>query len=75
MAEQRRHGWLRAGQVVAAAGLLMLLLLDLVAGLMGLGERVGSLGGQVQAGPGIEGRWVVDAAIPLAPAGRTVVSR
>jgi signal transduction histidine kinase len=41
-------------------------------GLVGLTERVGSLGGRIQAGPGIDGGWVVDVSIPLArqPAGR-----
>jgi signal transduction histidine kinase len=36
-------------------------------GLMGLTERVRSLGGRIQAGPGIDGGWVVDAGLPLVP--------
>jgi len=35
-------------------------------GLIGLHERVGALGGRIQAGPGAAGGWVVDAALPLA---------
>jgi signal transduction histidine kinase len=34
-------------------------------GLVGLTERVRALGGRITAGPGIEGGWVVDAALPL----------
>jgi signal transduction histidine kinase len=34
-------------------------------GLVGLTERVRSVGGRITAGPGIEGGWVVDAALPL----------
>lgn len=33
-------------------------------GLVGLTERVQSLGGRIKAGPGIGGGWVVDAALP-----------
>jgi signal transduction histidine kinase len=33
-------------------------------GLIGLTERVQALGGRVKAGPGIDGGWVVDAALP-----------
>jgi signal transduction histidine kinase len=35
-------------------------------GLLGLTERVRALGGRIKAGPGIDGGWVVDAALPLA---------
>lgn len=35
-------------------------------GLIGLHERVGALGGRIQAGPGAAGGWVVDVALPLA---------
>lgn len=35
-------------------------------GLVGLHERVGALGGRIQAGPGAGGGWVVDAALPIA---------
>ncbi|WP_033342696.1 sensor histidine kinase [Catenuloplanes japonicus] len=35
-------------------------------GLDGLGERVASVGGWLRAGPGINGGWVVDAALPIA---------
>jgi signal transduction histidine kinase len=38
-------------------------------GLLGLTERVQALGGRIKAGPGIDGGWVVDAALPLARAG------
>jgi signal transduction histidine kinase len=34
-------------------------------GLIGLRERVGSIGGWLRAGAGIDGGWVVDAALPL----------
>jgi signal transduction histidine kinase len=34
-------------------------------GLVGLTERVRAIGGRITAGPGIEGGWVVDAALPL----------
>jgi signal transduction histidine kinase len=34
-------------------------------GIVGLQERVGAVGGRIQAGPGIEGGWVVDAALPI----------
>jgi signal transduction histidine kinase len=34
-------------------------------GLVGLTERVGALGGRITAGAGIEGGWVVDAALPI----------
>jgi signal transduction histidine kinase len=34
-------------------------------GLVGLAERVGAIGGRLRAGPGIDGGWVVDAALPL----------
>ncbi|GII30140.1 sensor histidine kinase [Planotetraspora mira] len=34
-------------------------------GLIGLAERVRTLGGRIDAGPGIDGGWVVDAALPL----------
>jgi signal transduction histidine kinase len=34
-------------------------------GLVGLTERVRAVGGRITAGPGIEGGWVVDAALPL----------
>jgi signal transduction histidine kinase len=34
-------------------------------GLVGLTERVKAVGGRVTAGPGIDGGWVVDAAMPL----------
>jgi signal transduction histidine kinase len=34
-------------------------------GLVGLTERVTALGGRIQAGPGIERGWVVDAGLPL----------
>ncbi|SMD11979.1 sensor histidine kinase [Lentzea albidocapillata] len=33
-------------------------------GLVGLTERVQALGGRIKAGPGIDGGWVVDAALP-----------
>ncbi|WP_285743962.1 histidine kinase [Lentzea sp. NBRC 105346] len=33
-------------------------------GLLGLTERVQALGGRIKAGPGIDGGWVVDAAVP-----------
>ncbi|GAB7046079.1 sensor histidine kinase [Catenuloplanes indicus] len=35
-------------------------------GLDGLGERVASVGGWLRAGPGINGGWMVDAALPIA---------
>jgi len=35
-------------------------------GLVGLTERVRAVGGRLTAGPGIDGGWVVDAALPLA---------
>lgn len=35
-------------------------------GLVGLTERVGALGGRLRAGPGIDGGWEVDVALPLA---------
>jgi signal transduction histidine kinase len=38
-------------------------------GLLGLTERVQALGGRIKAGPGIDGGWVVDAALPLAKVG------
>jgi signal transduction histidine kinase len=34
-------------------------------GLVGLTERVRAVGGRITAGPGIDGGWVVDAALPL----------
>jgi signal transduction histidine kinase len=34
-------------------------------GLVGLAERVKAVGGRITAGPGIDGGWVVDAALPL----------
>jgi signal transduction histidine kinase len=34
-------------------------------GLIGLTERVDALGGRIQAGPGADGGWVVDAAVPV----------
>jgi signal transduction histidine kinase len=34
-------------------------------GLVGLTERVRAVGGRISAGPGIDGGWVVDAALPL----------
>jgi signal transduction histidine kinase len=34
-------------------------------GLVGLTERVRAIGGRITAGPGIDGGWVVDAALPL----------
>ncbi|MFL6116514.1 MAG: sensor histidine kinase, partial [Catenulispora sp.] len=34
-------------------------------GLVGLTERVRAVGGRITAGPGIEGGWIVDAALPL----------
>ena len=34
-------------------------------GLVGLTERVRAVGGRITAGPGINGGWVVDAALPL----------
>ena len=34
-------------------------------GLVGLQERVRTVGGRITAGPGIDGGWVVDAALPL----------
>jgi signal transduction histidine kinase len=34
-------------------------------GLVGLTERVRTVGGRITAGPGIDGGWVVDAALPL----------
>lgn len=34
-------------------------------GLAGLAERVGALAGRLRAGPGIDGGWVVDLALPL----------
>jgi signal transduction histidine kinase len=33
-------------------------------GLIGLTERVQALGGRIKAGPGIDGGWVVYAALP-----------
>jgi signal transduction histidine kinase len=38
-------------------------------GLVGLTERVRAVGGRLTAGPGIDGGWVVDAALPLAVEG------
>jgi signal transduction histidine kinase len=35
-------------------------------GLVGLTERVRAVGGRITAGPGSEGGWIVDAALPLA---------
>jgi signal transduction histidine kinase len=40
-------------------------------GLVGLTERVRAVGGRITAGPGIDGGWVVDAALPLAVEART----
>ncbi|MFD4670558.1 sensor histidine kinase [Lentzea sp. NPDC058450] len=37
-------------------------------GLVGLTERVQALGGRLKAGPGIDGGWVVDAALPTGKA-------
>ncbi|MGI5505750.1 sensor histidine kinase [Lentzea sp. CA-135723] len=37
-------------------------------GLVGLTERVQALGGRLRAGPGIDGGWVVDAALPTGKA-------
>jgi signal transduction histidine kinase len=37
-------------------------------GLIGLTERVQALGGWIKAGPGIDGGWVVDAALPTGKA-------
>jgi signal transduction histidine kinase len=34
-------------------------------GLVGLTERVRAVGGRITAGPGIEGGWMVDAALPI----------
>jgi signal transduction histidine kinase len=34
-------------------------------GIVGLEERIGALGGRIQAGPGIDGGWIVDAALPI----------
>ena len=34
-------------------------------GLVGLTERVRAVGGRITAGPGIDGGWVVDAALPI----------
>jgi signal transduction histidine kinase len=34
-------------------------------GLVGLTERVRAVGGRITAAPGIDGGWVVDAALPL----------
>jgi signal transduction histidine kinase len=34
-------------------------------GLVGLTERVRAVGGRISAGPGIDGGWVVDAALPV----------
>lgn len=34
-------------------------------GLLGLTERVRAIGGRISAGPGIDGGWIVDAALPL----------
>jgi len=31
---------------------------------VGLTERVRAVGGRITAGPGIEGGWIVDAALP-----------
>ncbi|MFE0589155.1 sensor histidine kinase [Micromonospora echinospora] len=39
-------------------------------GLVGLTERVGALGGRLSAGPGVDGGWVVDMALPV-DAGRS----
>ncbi|MFI6820575.1 sensor histidine kinase [Micromonospora sp. NPDC050187] len=39
-------------------------------GLVGLTERVGALGGRLAAGPGVDGGWVVDMALPV-DAGRS----
>jgi signal transduction histidine kinase len=36
-------------------------------GLVGLTERLSAVGGRIQAGPGIDGGWVVDAGLPLGP--------
>ncbi|CAL9640815.1 hypothetical protein SUDANB145_06329 [Streptomyces sp. enrichment culture] len=35
-------------------------------GLVGLAERVGTIGGRIEAGPRDDGGWVVDAALPVA---------
>jgi signal transduction histidine kinase len=40
-------------------------------GLVGLTERVRAIGGRITAGPGIDGGWVVDAALPIAVEVRT----
>lgn len=40
-------------------------------GLLGLTERVQALGGRIKAGPGIDGGWVVDAALPILNGART----
>ena len=40
-------------------------------GLVGLTERVRAVGGRITAGPGIDGGWVVDAALPLVAETRT----
>jgi signal transduction histidine kinase len=40
-------------------------------GLVGLTERVRAIGGRITAGPGIDGGWVVDAALPIAVDART----
>jgi signal transduction histidine kinase len=32
---------------------------------VGLTERVKAVGGRITAGPGIDGGWVVDAALPV----------
>ncbi|MET8757258.1 histidine kinase [Lentzea sp. NPDC004782] len=37
-------------------------------GLIGLTERVQALGGRIKAGPGVDGGWVVDAALPTGKA-------
>ena len=34
-------------------------------GLVGLAERVRAVGGRITAGPGVDGGWLVDAALPL----------
>jgi signal transduction histidine kinase len=40
-------------------------------GLVGLTERVRAIGGRITAGPGIDGGWVVDAALPVTQDART----
>jgi signal transduction histidine kinase len=44
-------------------------------GLIGLTERLQALGGRIQAGPGPDGGWIVDAALPLKQPARLLSGR